>query len=289
MVYFSNFGKTVKDLFKADKYELNRTISVKCTSGDTELTTECSFPASTGGKSSAKAICRYDDKNYGTVKVEVPNVKPKKLDYQTPSLMDGLKVNLVVEHPDKKSGEESQGQMDCRKYSDCKFSLKAEYQQERVMGKVCAEMGQTDCVKAELAAEVKEFWLGGEVKYELGGGIKEYSTGVQYKMGDTQFDAKTNFENFNLKMHKAYCSSGEFAAEYDFNLQSRTPEVSVGGKWKLDDKCGIQGFVNSGGNTYMLYKHMLTDRLTASLGTSFDIANLHQDNVSVHYKFEMEA
>jgi len=289
MVYFSNFGKTVKDLFKKDKYELNRTISVKCTSEDTEWTTECSFPASAEEKSSAKAIYKYSDKSYGTVKVEVPNVKPKKLDYQTPSLMDGLKVNFLVEHPDKKSGKESQGQMDCSKCCDCKFSLKAEYEQERVMGKVCAEMGQTDSVKAELAAEVKGFWLGGEVKYEVGGGLKEYSTGVHCKMGDTQFDAKTNFEKFNIKMHKEYCSTGELAAEYDLDLQSRTPEVSVGGRWKLDDKCGVQGYVSSGGNTYMLYNHKLSDRLTASLGTSFDIANLQQDKVSVHYKFEMEA
>lgn len=282
MVLFSKFGKTVKDLFKTDKYELNRTLSVKGTSGSTEWTTEAGFPVADEGESSAKLVCKHEHEKYGGIELNVEKTKPNKLDYATPNMMEGLKINLVAE--ETKTAET--GKLGVA--IGANLSLKAEYEKGQLAGKVCAEVGEKEKLTAEVATELKGVWIGGEVSF-CGTSLEKYSAGVHYELGDTQFDFNTNFAKCNLKVHKKYCSLGEVAAEYDFDTKEDKTTVKLGGKWVLDEKSSTQGFLTSAGNTYLLYKHKLTDRLTATLGTSFDIRQFQQENVNIHCKLEMEA
>jgi len=281
MVLFSKFGKTVKDLFKTDKYELNRTLSINGTSGSMAWTTEASFPVEKG-EDSAKLVWKHKDDKFGAVELSLQNTKPNKLDYATPSLMEGLKVNLIAEQPKS----DRIGLLGVNLGAN--LSLKAELQQGQLAGKLCAEVGEKEKLTAEVATEVKGVWMGGEVSVS-GKGLEKYCAGVHYQLGDTQFDFNTDFAKCNLKVHKEYCSMGEVAAEYDYDTKEDKTTVKLGGKWMLDEKSTTQGFLTSSGNTYLLYKHKLTDRLTASLGTSFDIRNFQQENVNVHYKLEMKA
>merc|ERR1719462_570493 len=91
-------------------------------------------------------------------------------------------------------------------------------------------------------------------------------TGVNYKTSDTQLSLKTNLNALNAHFHKSI-EGGEVAALYDLQYKENKHLVSVGGKWNLDDKSSVQGFVQSSGMTHLLYKHKLTSRCTAHLGT----------------------
>jgi len=281
MVLFSKFGKTVKDLFKTDKYELNRTLSVKGTSGTMQWETEAGFPVETG-EGSAKLVWKHKDEKFGAVELSIQNTKPNKLDYATPSLMEGLKVNLIAEQP--KSARVGLLGVDI----GANLSLKAELQQEQVAGKLTAAVGEKEKLTAEVAAQLRGVWVGGEVSVG-GNGLWKYCAGVHYQLGDTEFDFNTDFEKCDLKVHKEYCSIGEVAAEYDYDTKEDKTTVKLGGKWILDEKSTTQGFLTSSGDTYLLYKHKVTDRLTASLGTSFDIRNFQNENINVHCKLEMKA
>lgn len=278
MVLFSKFGKTVKDLFKIDKYEFNRTVSLKCTSEKTEWTTEAGFPLSEVEETSAKLVFKHEDCKFGTVEATLAKTKPSKLDYKTPNLMEGLKVNLVAEDAseDRKFG--SRG----------KFSLQAEYTKTKLSGKISAEAGGKGTLTGELATQIKGVWVGGEAACSQTG-IGSYAAGMHYQFGDTQIDAKTDFEKYNLKMHKQYSSAGEVAAEYEMNSKNNESKISLGGRWTLDDKCTTQGFLTTNGDTFLLYNYKLSDRLTASLGTSLNLSNFEQENVNIHYKIEMVA
>lgn len=290
MVLFSNFGKTVKDLFKKDKYELNRTVSVKNTSGSTAWTTEVGFPVRDEGKSNAKVIVKHADESFGTCEIEVSKTKQNKFSYDTPKLMDGLKVKLSID--EKKKNTMGKLGID----SGANIAFKAEYEQDKLAGKICAQVGEEDKITVEGATEFKGVWIGGEAVISPFA-IEACSVGMHYQRRDTQLDIKAdikdinNKKKLNIKVHKQYSDTGEVAVEYDQELAPNAPAavVSIGGKWKLDDKCMTQGFLTMEGHTYLLYKHKLTDRLTASLGTSFDLSNLQNENVNVHYKLEMEA
>jgi len=272
MVFFADFGKTVTDLFKKKDYELQRSIKVKCASANTEWTAESSFPITGAGGSTTKAKYKQKDKKFGTMTIEVPNNKAMKIDYEAPNFVDGFKMNLISEYP--------------------KASLKGKYEEGETAAKFCVNTTMTNTsqlgLEAEVAREIQGIWVGGEVKYHTADGLKGYLAGMHYKTDDTQLSLKTNTDDLHVQLHKKYSSSGEVAANYDLNLKDYTPSVSVGGKWKLDEKCTAQGFVKSDGNTYLLYKHKLTDRCTAHLGTSFNMNGVN-DNVNVHYKFEFEA
>jgi len=294
MVLFSKFGKTVKDLFMEDKYELNRTVSVKNTSGSTEWTTEVGFPVNKKGKSNAKVVVKNEDKKFGTCEIEFSKNKPKKFCYQTPKLMDGLKVKMLIEEKENKATGKLG--IDC----GANLALKAEYEQDKLAGIICADLGETDKITLEGATEVKGAWIGGEAVLNPGA-IESCSVGIHYQLGDkTQIDFKAdvfkadvkenmnNEQKLNIKVHQKYSDTGEVAVEYDMDMQKNEPTmVSIGGRWKLDEKCTTQAFLTMKGPTYLLYKHKLSDHLTASLGTSFDLRNL--ENVNVHYKLEMEA
>lgn len=284
MVLFSKFGKTVQDLFKTSKYELKRTVSVKNTGGSSECTTEFGFPMSDEGKSDAKVLLKYTHKTLGTCEVDMSKLDANKMDYQLPNLMDGLKVNLVME--DVETAEKGALlNLDL----GLNLSLTAEYQKGNLAGKISAKVGEEDRVTAEGAAEYFGVWLGGEAVLS-NKGVVSYKAGGHYQLlADTQIDVTLeDLKRFDVKIHNQYSSTGEVAVEYDLNIETLKPVFTLGGKWKLDEKCTTQGFVNSEWKTHLLYKHKLSERVNASLGTSFDIRNLQHDNVDVHYKLEME-
>jgi len=286
MVFFSKFGKSLEDLFKADKYELNRTFSVKCKNDKTEFTTESGFPAKEGGNTSTKVVCKQDLNKLGVLEVTVPSNKTKKLDYQTPEMMEGLKVNILVEYPEQVKTNVGGG----------KISLKTEYEKGKIAGKLCAAMSaHAQTLNAEVATEIKGVWLGGSAKYELGKPLEDYSTGVHYRLAETQLGASTNFKKTNILLHKTFCDAGEMGVDWELNLDDYSNKITVGGKYILDDKCAVQGFIRAdqsdeigNSNTYLMYKHKLSDRITASLGTSFDLYSFCEENANVHYKIEME-
>jgi len=292
MVLFSNFGKTVKDLFKKDKYELNRTVSVKNTSGSSEWTTEVGFPVNEEGKSNAKVVVKNEDKKFGTCEFEFSKTKPNKFCYTMPKLMDGLKVKMSIDEKDNKGP----GKLGIDLGAN--FSIKAEYEQDKLAGKICADLGETDKITLEGATEVKGAWIGGEAVVNPGA-FEGCSVGIHYQLGDnTQIDFKADVlenikkeQKLNIKVHQKYSDTGEVAVEYDMDmLQSvESPMVSIGGRWELDEKCTTQAVLTVNGPTYLLYKHKLSDHLTASLGTSFNLPDLQNANVNVHYKLEMEA
>lgn len=270
MVFFSDFGKVVTDLFKVKDYKMNRSLKLKCASDNTEWTTESSFPITADGETVSKAKYKQTDKTLGAITIEVPNNKAMKIDYKTPGFVDGLDVNMICELP--------------------KASIKGEYAQGQNAAKFCLETSIDNASKfgltGEVAREIQGLWVGGEVKYKSDGN-EEWMTGVNYKTSDTQLSLKTNLNVLNAHLHKSI-DGGEVAAFYDLKYKENIHLVSVGGKWGLDDKSSVQGFVQSDGKTHLLYKHKLSSRCTAHLGTVFDM-NGANDDVNVHYKFEFSA
>jgi len=285
MVLFSKFGKTVQDLFKKSKYELNRTVSIKNNAGSTECTTEIGFPMTEEEKTNSKVLLKYTDEKLGTAEIDVSRSKPNKLDYQLPSLMEGLKVNLEIQ--DIETNEPGDLGIDL----GVNLSATAEYQKGNLAGKICAKVGEKDRLTAEGAGEVYGVWLGGEAVLSTEN-CESHKVGGHYQLGgDTQIDVTLeNLNKLDVKIHKQYSDTGEVAVEYELDKKDEIGHVfTLGGRWKLDDKCTTQGFFNTQGNTYLLYKHKLSERVTASLGTSFNVCKLGDENVNVHYKLEMEA
>jgi len=271
MVFFEDFGKVVKDLFKKKDYEVKRSIKLKCKSDNTEWTTESCFPITGDGDCTSKAKYKQTDETLGKITIEVPSSKAMKLDYETPGFVDGLKVNMICELP--------------------KASIKAKYEQGQNAAQLCLETSTDKATNiglaAEVAREIQGIWVGGEIKCNNEEGVTGYMAGMNYATSNMQMSCKINSEVLQVKLHKSI-EGGEVAADYNLDYDNdNTHVVSVGGKWNLDDKSSAQGFIENTGNTYLLYKHKLSDRCTAHLGTDFNIKG--DEGVTVHYKFEFDA
>jgi len=270
MVFFSDFGKTVSDLFKTKDYELKRSVKLKCKSENTEWTTESTFPIAEAENATSKTKYKQTLDKFGAIQLEIPSTKPMKLDYETPNVVDGLKLNLISEAKE--------------------VSVEAEYQQGQNAAKFSVTTGlgfSKVGLTAEYAREIKGFWVGADMEYDNEKGVKGYNAGIHYKTSDTQVSCQGNQENLQLQLHSKYSETGELAANWEMDMD-KNQLVSVGGKWNIDAKSSVQGFVNSEGNTYCLYKHKISDYCTAHLGSTFQMTNV-PDNVNVHYKLEFVA
>jgi len=271
MVFFSDFGKAVTDLFKTKDYVLNRSIKLKCSSGNTEWTTESSFPISETGEIKSNAKYKQTDETFGAITIEVPNTKSMKIDYEAPKFVDGLKVNGICELPKASiKGKYAQGP------NAAKFSLETSRENPSKVG-----------VTAEVAREIQGLWVGGEVTCNTADGVTGWKAGTNYELSDTKLSLKSSTDALDVHLHKKV-EGGEVAAQYNLDYEEQAYLVSVGGKWNVDDKSSVQGFVQSDGNTYLLYKHKLSDHFTAHMGTTF-FMNKTNDNVNVHYKLEFAA
>jgi len=277
MVFFSDFGKTVTDLFKKKDYEFNRSVKLKCTTNNTEWTSESTFPITEAGKSTTKSKCMQKSKKFGKITLEVPNTKPMKVEYETPSLMSGFNVKLVSESP--------------------KISVEAKYKQGQTAGKCSVSTKTSDSstleLKAQIAREIKGLWVGGEVKYDVQEGFKGYNAGLHYRTSDAQISLEGNHDKIDMRLHTTYSEKGQIAANFNMNIKENDQLVSVGGKWQMDEGCTIQGFCQSGqskANAYLLYKHKISNYCTAHIGSTFDLGLASiVDNIDHHYKLVFEA
>jgi len=271
MVFFSDFGKAVTDLFKTKDYVLNRSIKLKCSNATTEWTAESSFPISEGGKLTSKATYKQTDKTLGAITIESPNTKSMKIDYEAPKFVDGLKVNVICEQP--------------------KASIKCKYAEGPNAAKLCLGSSMENPKKvgltAEVAREIQGLWVGGEIKCNTADGVTGWNAGTNYELSDSKLSMKSSLEVLDVQLHRKL-EGGEVAAHYNLNYEDHAYLVSIGGKWNVDDKSSVQGFVQSDGNTYLLYKHRLSDNFTAHMGTTF-FMNKTNENFNVHYKVEFKA
>jgi len=272
MVFFKDFGKTVTDLFKKKDYEFNRSVKLKCTSDNREWTSESTFPFAEAKQPTTKSTCKQKSEKFGTIKVEVPSTKPLKVEYETPNLTTGINVKMISESP--------------------KITVEAKYKQGQTAGKCSVATTTSNSsklqLKAEIAREIKGLWVGGEVKYDVQEGVKDYKAGLHYATSDAQVSLKGNHDAVDMQLHTNYTDSGQVAANFNMDFKNQSQMISVGGKWQVDEKCTVQGFCQSDGNAYLLYKHKISKYCTAQLGGTFGLTKI-VDNVNVHYKLVFEA
>jgi len=270
MVLFSNFGKKVTDLFKRKDHEFHPTFKLKFSDGKAEVSTETSFVPNSGDIIKTKYKHKYN--SFGALEIELPNTKPMKVDYEMPCLIEGLKLNLVSEKP--------------------RAGLKAKYELGGVAAKVTAETSVDDVsnarLSAELTKEAKGLWYGGKIDYNTSTGLEGYSGGIYYQRFGTQFILTSSPDELKVQLHKRFSSSGEVAADYEVDFKNpRTPLVSFGGKYIFDESTTAQGFVQSTGKAYMLYKHKMFDHCTVHLASTIDMKEVTK-GANLHYKFEFE-
>lgn len=263
MVFFEDFGKTVRDLLKKGDYE-GHGMTLTCTTENSKLSTEWLFPG--GNKFSAA------DKRYGNIKLEARDKYEKRFEYNSPTLMEKFNMRFGI--------SKSEG------------ALSADYAEGQLAAKCKVELltrsGEKFAFTGEVATEMQGLWIGGELKCNTVDGLTKTKVGMHYEKDDTELSFRTDFDELNVQLWKKYYSRGSMAANYDLDLNYERALVSVGGIFNLDEHCLIRGFLQSDGNTYLLYRQKLSDQLSASVGTSFVLHKI-MSNVNVSYRLEFEA
>jgi len=277
MVFFKDFGKTVTDLFKPDKYKLERTIEVKASSSQSEWSTKTVI--NNTGSLSSKLTYKQSDASLGSVEIKVPTKGNMEIDYQTPKITDGLKTNIVICQP--------------------KMDVKAKYQKSAFKSHVKLQMNvekpQVDSIYADCSVGFEGLTLGASAMIKPGAEtpLADYNLGLVYAQNkDTNIAVTTSnsCDNISTSFWRRYSPNMELAARVSLALESNpNPRVELGSRYKVDDNGTVQGVLSTGGDAMFLYKHKLSDSLTASLGCQVDTKTMSASATSVHYKLEFAA
>jgi len=276
MVFFKDFGKTVTDLFKADKYKLDRTLQVTARADATEWVTKTVVR---DGKVKNKLTYKQSDKTFGAVEVEVPTGGTPEIKYTTPSLCEGLKSDLILKNPT--------------------VDLKGKYTRGSIQSEVKATLNTNKAalksVYLDASVGVEGFSVGGALKVQPGAEkpLADYNVGLQYTPSDSSTLALTTenqCDQISTSFWYRFSPKGEICARYNLDLDKPgNPQVELGGKYKVDEKGTVQGVVQSDGAAMFLYKHNVSDSVTASLGAAFDSKTFSAESTSIHYKLEFAA
>lgn len=273
MVFFKDFGKTLNDLFKGDKYTLNRTLNIKAKSADSEWETKTVLA---DGSLSTKLVYKMSDASLGGLEITVPTKGNLEVDYTTPKLAKGLKTNVVVKQPN----------VDLKaKYTNGSVEAKCE-------AKLNADNTSLDSVYADAAMGFDGFSVGGAVKIKPGteNMLADYNVGVQYTgVANTTLAVTTanSCNKLTTSVLRNFDNGCDVGFRYAFDLDKPAqPAFEIGGKCKVDDKGTIQGVLRTGNEACLLYKHVLSNRMTASLGAVFDTKDMSAASTSINYKLE---
>lgn len=273
MVFFKDFGKTINDLFKGDKYTLNRTLNIKAKSADSEWETKTVL---SNGSLSTKLVYKQSDPSLGAVELTVPTKGNLEVDYTTPKLAKGLKTNVVVKQPN----------VDLKgKYTNGAVEAKCE-------AKINADSTSLESVYCDAAMGFDGFSVGGAVKIKPGNEnmLADYNVGFQYARDpSTTFSVTTanSCNKLTTSALRSFDNGCNVGFRYTFDLDKPAqPAFEIGGKCKVDDNGTLQGVLRTGNEACLLYKHVLSNRLTASLGAVFNTQDMSAASTSINYKLE---
>lgn len=282
MVFYKDFGKTVRDLFKNDKYEFKRTLEVKAKSSPTEWTSKTVIKDD--GSISSKHTYKQSDDSLGSWEIKVPTQGNLEVDYQAPKLIEGLKTNLVMQTPN--------------------LDLKGKYKNTNLLGRFNCSSEFKATMNTETTS-LEKMYIDGSMAFEsvsVGGSatfrtgpmsLSDYTVGLTYTQSkDTNIAVTTssNCNNIATSFYRRVGPETEVACRYNLNVQKPgEPSFEIGGRYQVDESGLVQGFVNPGGNAFMLYKHALSSRLNASLGAVVDTKTWAAGSAKVHYKLEFTA
>lgn len=273
--YFSDFGKTVKDLLKpkSGDYDLKRpTVEVRLHHDDPKANLTAKMESDNGNVSfelKDKVVCG----NYGTLTVKLPTNKDLSLEFENRSgLADNLDLTTKLQWNDS-------------------VKLTAKYRTSSVAAALDIEQthladGNSDTIVTP-SVVVGPFV---DSRLSLGAravvkpfGDKEaltaYDVGVEYATRHVTATAKVTDKATKLTTGLAYqvTPSKLFGVEYSFNPNSRAQAMIVGGKYNFTPTSSLQAKFAHTGQVNAIFTQEVNREVKIAFSSRFDATKIDKD------------
>lgn len=273
--YFSDFGKTVKDLLKpkSGDYDLKRpTVEVKLSHNDPKVNLTAKMESDNGKVNfelKDKIVCG----DYGTLTVKLPTKKDLSLEFENRNgLADNLDLITKLQWNDS-------------------VKLTAKWRNSTIAAALDIE--QTHLADGNGDTTVTpSFVVGPFVDSRLSVGARavvkplaqqetltEYDVGVEYATRALTATAKVTDKATKLTTSLAYqvTPSKLFGVEYSFNPNSRAQAMIVGGKYNFTPTTSLQAKFANTGQVNAIFTQEVNSEVKIALSSRFDARNLEKD------------
>lgn len=280
--FFKDFGKTVSDVFKPSKYDLNKSIEVATKAGSgVNFTAKGTVAesATTGGLNIKGDVCGHAE-----MSADVGTSGAVSTTFTNTSLLKGLKLTGTVSTTPKS------GAFLVTEEASYKCNHMA------VTGSVTSDCTLKDIrANGSVAFGAEGVAVGGDMLYK-GNEIADYNAGAEYAEQDFTVTVKTAKKAEQVMAAYSHKINGDATAvaAFTFDFSKATPgkTLAIGGIYSLDSSSKVFTMLStqgSGAACWTTYETTLNPSAKLSVSSMMDLSHTAISNHKVGMKLEFSS
>jgi len=257
LVFLNDFNKRAKDLWKAKKFQFNRTLSVTVDKKN-NINWEAEHVLKGDAAPTSKVVLKQKEEGLGELELEWGSRAQPKCTVSTTELCADSKVELVVEGMDKGNVEVEYGQND-----QWAANVNASYEEKNLKIE-----GQ-----ASLKWEKITFGVGGTLDTS-DSSASEYNVGVRLDQDENRtyvLRSQSKLEKLEVAFYNKVSDSSEIGAQVNIDMGKNQIGAELGGSYTMDGSTKLRYSVDSGADVQMACEYKLSDNVKGYLGAKYSL------------------
>jgi len=256
LTFLTDFNKRAKDLWKAKKFQFNRSLEVNVDKNNSinwnakHVLKDDAVPEST-------VTLNQKEDGLGELELEWGSKACPKFTLKTKELMADSAVELCVEKGDT-------------------GNLKVEYGQDQYAAKVNAKYaGSNLTLEGEASVKWEKITFGVHGVLDASDGtLSEKNIGVRLDQdADRSYVLRSQkqFNNLEVAFYNKVSKESEIGAQVNIDMNKGKISAGLGGSYKMDGTTKLRYSVNSDANVQLAMEHQLSDNVKGFLGTKYSL------------------
>jgi len=256
LTFLTDFNKRAKDLWKAKKFQFNRSLEVNVDKNNSinwnakHVLKDDAVPEST-------VTLKQKEDGLGELELEWGSKACPKFTLKTKELMADSKVELCVEKGDT-------------------GNLQVEYGQDQYAAKVNAKYaGSNLTLEGEASVKWEKITFGVHGVLDASDGtLSEKNIGVRLDQdADRSYVLRSQkqFNNLEVAFYNKVSKESEIGAQVNIDMNKGKISAGLGGSYKMDGTTKLRYSVNSDANVQLAMEHQLSDNVKGFLGTKYSL------------------
>jgi len=269
LVFLNDFNKRAKDLWKAKKFQFNRTLEVNVDKKN-NINWKATHELVDDAVPSSKVVLSQAEENFGELELEWGSRCCPKFTLTTEELAKDSKVELCVEGSDTGNVEVTYGQ------DNWAANINAQY-----AGTKLEVEGQASVSWEKITFGVSGVFDTSDAKLTQG------NVGVRLDQDADRtyvLRSQKNFDKLEVAFYNKVSTDSEIGAQVNIDMKKGKIGAELGGSYVMDPSTKLRYSVNSDADVQLAYEYKFSKNVKGFLGTKY---SLTQNRVTEGFGYKL--
>jgi len=272
LVFLNDFNKRAKDLWKAKKFQFNRTLKVTVDKKN-NINWEAEHVLKDDEVPKSKVVLKQSEEGLGDLELEWGSSSQARPKFTLKTKELAADSNLTLEISGSDEG-----------------CLEAEYGQEQWAANLKANYKDANLTvegQASVAWEKITFGAGG-VLDTSDGSLSQYNVGVRLDQDADRtyvLRSQNKLDKLEVAFYNKVSKDSEIGAQVDIDINKGKIGAKLGGSYVMDDSTKLRYSVNSDANVMVAYEYKFSKNVKGYLGTQY---SLTENRVTDGFGYKLE-